>query len=322
MSAADEFDLIARLFAPLATSAEARGLRDDAAVWRPNGAVVLTTDALVESVHFFSDDPIGAIAQKAVRVNLSDLIGKGARPVGVLVALAWPTQRPASDIAGFAAGLAEDLKTFDVALWGGDTTATSGPLVVTVTALGLALGEEPPARAGAQPGDDVWVSGTIGDAWLGLQARQGAIAMDAADQAFVQERYWRPTPRMAAAAVIADVASASMDVSDGLIADAGKLAAASGVQLDLEADAIPLSPAARRALTSGAVRLDGLVTGGDDYEALFTAPARARPRLEAPGQTLFSRIGRVAQGTGVRVLDGSGAALVLANAGYRHAIGA
>jgi thiamine-monophosphate kinase len=172
---ADEFHVIRDLFAPLATDAGARALADDVAVLEARGALVVTTDAIVEGVHFLAGDPIETIAMKALRVNVSDLVAKGAKPVAALLTLVWPKDRPSDQIAALAEGLGRDLKHFGVSLIGGDTTSTPGPLTVSITAFGEPLGARTPARANARVGDDVWlVGGEIGSAWLGLQLRSGA----------------------------------------------------------------------------------------------------------------------------------------------------
>lgn len=318
---ADEFETIARLFAPLATHPAARGLQDDAALLEGYPRLVITQDAIVEGVHFLADDPIETVAQKALRVNLSDLAAKGANPVGALVSLVWPKTRDAAEIAAFAGGLGADLKRYDMALLGGDTTSTPGPLTVSVTALGEPLGERTPARADARVGEDVWVTGSIGDASLGLALLTRAKeAKEAADAKALIARYRLPEPRISFAVAVAQLASASMDVSDGLAADAGKLAAASGVMLELQAEAIPISPAARRVMDD----LGALLSGGDDYEILFTAPISRRVAVASAGAAAgvpVTRIGRVAAGAGARILRGDGSALVLPNGGYAHGLG-
>lgn len=305
MSAGDEFEIIARLFAPLATAPGARGLRDDAAVIDA-GAWVITTDTIVEGVHFLPDDPLDRVARKALRVNLSDLAAKGAAPQHFLVALQWPTSRDAAQIAAFAAGLAQDQSVYNVALLGGDTTSTPGLLAVTVTALGRPLGAHTPARGDARAGDDLWVTGTIGDGVLGLMARRGELAGAPEDCAWLADRYQLPEPRTVFAAAVARHAHAAMDVSDGLLGDAAKLADASGVALEIDPAAIPLSHPAAAWLAAQPDRSSGLArlaTGGDDYEILFSAPAGARAALLAAADDAglrLSRIGAVRAGRGVR----------------------
>jgi thiamine-monophosphate kinase len=304
MSGADEFAVIARHFAPLAASAGARCLADDAALLDA-GPWVVTTDVVVEGVHFLPDDPIGRIAQKALRVNLSDLAAKGAAPAHYLLALQWPAGRDAGEIAAFAAGLAHDQGVFNVTLLGGDTTATPGPLAVTITAFGRPHGARTPARSDATPGDDVWVTGTIGDGVLGLAVRQGAYAEPPAARDYLVDRYQIPGARVAFAAAISRYAHAAMDVSDGLLGDAARLAAASAARLVIDPAAIPLSSAARGWLDGQPDRYAGLgrlACGGDDYEILFTAAPGVRAALAAAADDLglpLARIGRVEAGAGV-----------------------
>lgn len=305
---ADEFETIAKLFAPLARDAGARGLIDDAALFAGH---VVTTDAIVEGVHFRPDDPIDTVAKKALRVNLSDLAAKGARPAAALLTLIWPDARPSAQIAEFARGLGEDLARYEVALLGGDTTSTPGPLTVSVTAFGVPCGARTPSRADARPGQDIWVTGTIGDAVLGLTALNKGVA-----DVRVTERYLLPEPRVGFAETIARFAAASMDVSDGLAQDAGKIAAASGVALRIEADRVPRSEAGRDA------DIAVLVSGGDDYEILFTAEPASRAGIEAAARgagLAVSRIGVVEAGEGARILGPDGTPVPLA--GYRHRLG-
>lgn len=354
---ADEFDVIRTLFAPLAQSAPARGLRDDAALLEAGGRLVVTTDAIVEGIHFLSGDPIASIAMKAIRVNVSDLIGKGALPYAMLLTLIWPKGRDAAELPLFADALAGELQHFDMALLGGDTTSTDGPLTISVTAFGAPIGERTPARADARAGDDVWLAGgEIGSAWLGLQLRSGAMQLDElrrgrdeaaaraeseamaaqmpdyltlpgeafdAEAAWLMSAYLAPFIRTECAEVVAAFAHASMDVSDGLVADAGKMAAASGVAIRIEANAIPFSvPAARWLQTGGDFRR--LITGGDDYVILFSAAPEARDAIaEAESQLSvgLTRIGVVAAGEGVSVVDRNGVAVPLQAAGFSHKLG-
>jgi thiamine-monophosphate kinase len=322
MPTGDEFDLIARHFAPLANDPAARGLLDDAAFWPVDGPLVLTCDAIVEGVHFLPDDPLDQIARKAVRVNVSDLAAKGARAEGLLVCLMWPQARPARDLALFAQGLQSDLAHFAVRLLGGDTTTTPGPLSIAVTAIGRLAGPRCPARADAEPGEDLWVSGAIGDGYLGLLARRGAIAGPATALAALTQRYQAPDARAALAGLMASHAGAAMDVSDGLIADAGKIAAASGVGLRIEASRIPLSQAAIVVLGANPIPPAQLYTGGDDYELLFTAPQAARSDIIAAGASAgveLTQIGQVVVGAGVEVVGADGGPLPgLERGGFIH----
>lgn len=315
-----EIALIARWFAPLATHPAARGLKDDAALLENEPRLVLTQDTIVEGVHFLPDDPIDTVARKALRVNVSDLTAKGATLLGVLVSLQWPAGRPVEEVGRFAQGLGADLAHYGGALLGGDTTATPGPLAITITALGRPLGPRTPDRAGAQAGDDLWLTGPIGDGWLGLLAAQGRLAIDASDADALAARYRVPDPPVCHAALIAEVATASLDVSDGLILDLSRLAAASGVMAVLDLAAVPLSPEAGRWLdgeSDRAAALERLCAGGDDYQTLMAATPVSRGRLAAtPG---LVRIGRIEAGEGVWLVDGtSGTRRPPAFRGYEH----
>ena len=314
---ADEFDIIASYFAPLANNDGARGLVDDAAILENSGQLVVTTDAIVEGVHFLSDDPIDTVAKKALRVNLSDLAAKGAKPIAVTLSLIWPNTRPTSQIADFARGLGEDLEKYDVALLGGDTTSTPGPLTIAITAFGEPLGSRTPSRADAKPGEDVWVTGTIGDAWLGFEALSDAWPeATAAERAYVVGKYRRPEPPVLFADVVAEHASAAMDVSDGLWGDAEKLAKASGLAIWIEAEAVPISEAAHAwRVNEGFQTWGALFSWGDDYQVLFTAPGSVRAEIEARAAELgvkATRIGLTKKGKGAligtkgRALSGGG----------------
>lgn len=322
---ADEFEIIAQYFAPLAQGEAARGLIDDVAVVSANGRIVLTTDTIIEGVHFLADDPLDLVARKALRVNVSDVVAKGASPTGVLLALAWPKTKPADEIARFAAGLKQDLEHYNIPLLGGDTTATPGPLVITITALGEPLGERVPSRADAQIGDDVWVTGVIGDAWLGLQARLGTLgAASDADVATLTKSYLLPDPPVAFAPGVAGFANASMDVSDGLLIDAEKMAHAAQARIALDLARVPLSEAAQRWLNQNQDRLLDLVSGGDDYQILFTAQPARRVEIESFAAQVgvrVTKIGQVEAGQGLRVLGPDGAALDSPPGGFRHQIG-
>ena len=241
-----EDDLIARYFAPIAGPA-GLGLRDDAALLRPPAGrdMVLTTDALVAGVHFFADDPPGAIARKALRVNLSDLAAKGAQPVGFLLNLALPSDWTASWLAAFAAGLGEDAAHYGCPLLGGDTVKTPGPLTLAITALGAVEPGRMPPRFGVKTGDRLYVTGTVGDAALGLRLRLGqGPALDEADRDHLLERYLLPQPRLALAPAMARYANAGMDVSDGLVGDLTKMLRVSGVTARVNLARLPLSRAA------------------------------------------------------------------------------
>jgi thiamine-monophosphate kinase len=306
----DEFGIIARYFAPLAGEG-AFGLADDAAIvpQRPGHDLVVTADAIIEGVDFFSHDPADTIARKALRVNLSDLAAKGAEPAYYLLALSLrPTVTP-EWLQAFAAGLAQDQKAFGLSLLGGDTGATEGALTVAVTAFGFAPRERMIRRSGARPGDHVYVTGTIGDSGGGLAIfRREKHALGDTERDALIARYRVPEPPVVFGATrLRDVAHAAIDVSDGLIADLGHLARASAVAIAVDGEAIPLSPALRRWWGESAILR--AATAGDDYQIAFTGP----PGLAGP----FTAIGRVEAGEGVRLLL-NGAEVAVPIPGYRH----
>jgi thiamine-monophosphate kinase len=319
--------LIARYFAPLATHAGADGLRDDAALFVPpsGGSLVLTADALVAGVHFLPDDPPEMIARKALRVNLSDLAAKGARPAAFLLALALPPDWEEDWLAAFAKGLGEDCATFGTSLIGGDTVGTPGPVTVVVTALGLVPGHEIPRRKGARPGDGLYVSGTIGDGALGLLVGRGDDRLIGAPQAeaqFLLSRYRLPEPRLALAPAVLAHASAAMDVSDGLVGDLAKLLAASGASAEVELEAIPLSDPVRLAVAADPELHDVALTGGDDYEILCAVPPSESAAFEAMAAASgvpVARIGVVASGAKPTVfLDATGHARHFERGSFSH----
>lgn len=311
----DEFSLIARLFKPLAATAPgALGLTDDAALLEgPAGRQwVVTADALVAGVHFLADDPPDLIARKLIRVNLSDLAAMGAVPRGLFLAACFPVGVAADWLDRFAAGLKADCDEFFVALMGGDTVATPGPLTLSLTAFGEVEAGHALLRSNARSGDNIWVSGTIGDAALGLQCLTGGRSADP----FLIDRYRLPQPRLALGARLYGLAHAAMDISDGLVGDLEHICRASAVGAVLEAADLPLSPAA-----AAAGDLRAVLTGGDDYELLFTAPPNATAPLEALSGALGLRltaIGRIIEGDGVTVLGSDGRPVTLGTKGYRH----
>jgi thiamine-monophosphate kinase len=304
---AGEFETIRRLFAPLAHPEWGRGLSDDVAVVpaRAGHDLVLTKDALVEGVHFLPTDPLDTVARKLLRVNLSDLAAKGAEPFGYLLACHWSERCGWPERMTFVDGLRADQKVFGVALLGGDTVVTPGPASFSISLFGWTPKGRTVGRAGARAGDLVFVTGSIGDGWLGLQAAQENLSLEPDRLAALLEHYRTPTPRVDFAGPIRDFASASIDISDGLIADLGHLAEASGVQVEIDLEVTPRS-AAGQAWYDGRVdeqaALESLATGGDDYEIAFTASARdeAALRREAERRHLrLTRLGRVVAGHGV-----------------------
>ena len=322
-----EDSLIARYFRPLATDPGAFDLDDDAAVLKALGEdIVVTTDAIVEGVHFLPDDPPDTIARKALRVNLSDLAAKGATPAGFVLTLAL---RAADEtwLTAFARGLGEDAGRFGCPLLGGDTVSTPGPKMISITAFGRVAEGKMVHRSGAKPGDRVVVTGTIGDAALGLDLLKGgaaatALADDAAARAMLVERYRVPQPRNALANAVRDHASAAMDVSDGLAGDLAKLCAASGVSAVIDAPSIPLSAPAATLLARGTVGIAAIVSGGDDYEILCAIPEsslEAFAREAALAGVAVTSIGTVIAGAAVpKFLDAQGTAIALQRLSYSH----
>lgn len=319
----DEFALIRKLFAPLAAEG-ALGLRDDAAILSPPPGMdlVLTKDAIVEGVHFRAEDPPRRIAQKLQRVNLSDLAAKGARPLGYMLATAFRADTDERWLEDFAAGLAADQREFGWQLYGGDTVATPGPLTFSLTAFGTVPTGQTIQRAGAQAADDVYVSGWIGDGGLGLRLLTGAVQVaDEAIQEALERRYQVPEPRVALGQGLIGLATAAVDISDGLIADAGHLAEASGVALSIELVSIPVSEGAAAILEGGAFDKIDLAGFGDDYELLFTCPPSRRAAIEqlaARENVPITRIGAVEAGEGVRLLDEDGGKIDVKAKGYDH----
>jgi len=302
----DEFGLIDACFRPLSWGeAGAFDLSDDAAVLAPapGCAWVVTADALVAGVHFFPDDPPEDIAAKALRVNVSDLAAMGAKPRCVFLTCALPEYLDKTWLDAFARGLGEDLRLFGATLAGGDVVATPGPLTLSITAVGEAEGGRVLRRNGVRPGDVVGVTGTIGDAALGLlMQRDGAPdLLPGPDRAYLLDRYRRPRPRLAAGRLLNGTAHAALDVSDGLLGDLRHLAETSGVDILIDAARVPLSEAARRWLDYRPEDRERLLSGGDDYELAFScAPedfTALAARLDAAGIPAAA-IGRAEAGEG------------------------
>jgi len=322
-----EDSLIARYFRPLATDPGAFNLGDDAAILHALGEdIVVTTDAIVEGVHFLPDDPPDSIARKALRVNLSDLAAKGATPAGFVLTLAL---RSADDawLKPFALGLGEDAGLFGCPLLGGDTVSTPSPLMISITAFGRVSPGQMVRRSGAKPGDRVVVTGTIGDATLGLDIlKNGAVATALANDAEASQmligRYRIPQPRNALAQAVRDHAHAAMDVSDGLAGDLAKLCTASGVSAVIDIESIPLSAAAAGLLKRGVTGIEAIVAGGDDYEILCAVQenrVEAFALAAAAAGIAVSSIGTVIAGPAApRFLDGQGRELALPRLSYSH----
>src|ERR1700676_441 len=322
-----EDSLIARYFRPLATDPGAFDLGDDAAILAASGEdIVVTTDAIVEGVHFLPDDPPDTVARKALRVNLSDLAAKGATPAGFVLTLAL---RSADDawMTPFARGLGSDAGLFGCALLGGDTVSTPGPTMISITAFGRVPTGKMVHRSGAKPGDRVVVTGTIGDAALGLAILKGgnvadATANDAAARNLLIGRYRVPQPRNALAEIVRAHASAATDVSDGLARDLAKLCGVSGVSAVIDMESIPLSDPARDLVLRRIAGIETLIAGGDDYELLCTIP---EDRVDAFAEASrlagvqVTSIGMVVAGAAApKFLNGQGSEVVLERLSYSH----
>jgi thiamine-monophosphate kinase len=323
-----EEGLIDRLFRPIAKHPGALGLVDDAAVITPPAGhdLVLTVDAIVSGVHFFPDDPADSVAKKALRVNLSDLAAKGAVPLGALLSLSMPENTGDDWLGSFAAGLGADCDSFRCPLLGGDMTRTPGALTISITALGSVPSGRMVQRKGARAGDAIVVSGTIGDAALGLRMRRAPddpslVQLEGMAREHLRERYLLPRPRLALAAALRDHASAAMDVSDGLAGDLAKLAAASGVHASIDAARVPLSPAARAVVGEDEALIETVLTGGDDYEIVAAVPMRELEAFRAAASAArveVTTIGRIEPGDGMTVIGPNGQALDLKRPSFSH----
>jgi thiamine-monophosphate kinase len=318
-----EFERIRRFFAPLAGPG-GLGLVDDAAIvdCSPGRRLVVTADAIVSGVHYLPEDPPELVARKLLRVNLSDLAAMGARPLHYVLTTALPAEFGPEWLARFAEGLGDDQRRYGIDLLGGDSVGTRGPAVLSLTAIGEVAAGEEIRRSGAQPGDLVWVSGTIGDAFLGLDLLRGAypdLAPEHRD--YLVGRFRLPEPRTELGPRLSGIARAMIDVSDGLLADLGHICEASQVAAVVELDLLPLSLAARAIVEDNPNIHARLAAAGDDYELLVAAPADAAEAIAALSSCLgvpVTRIGRINVGSGVRLLDSDGHQIPLEATGYRH----
>lgn len=318
--------LIARFFRPIATDPGALGLSDDAAFIKPPPGcdLVLKTDAIVGGVHFFPEDAAQAVASKALRVNLSDLAAKGARPLGFLLSLAIPKDIKEDWLGGFAEGLRGDAVLFGCPLFGGDTDRTPGPVTVSIAMFGSVPEGTMVRRAGAKAGDRVFVTGTIGDAALGVALRGGQAKMwklNDAQRQHLMSRYLLPQPRNVLAEAIRNHASAAMDISDGLVGDFGKLCRASGVAADISVASVPVSDAAKTVIASDVATLELVLTGGDDYEIICTVPNKKAESFRAAAKAAgvpVTELGEIKTGEGARFIDAAGKPLVFKRASFSH----
>lgn len=280
----DEAAWIRRYIAPLVTSAGAAQLNDDVALLTALGPTIATMDTLVEGVHFLPTDPIASIGQKLIRVNVSDIHAKAAEPVEALLSIAWPHGRTEQAFAELFSGIAKDLDEFSVSLIGGDLVRHDGPLTLTLTMTGRCIGKSPIRRSGGHAGEALYINGEIGWGHIGLEAARSGGESEAA------QRYRVPRISPAfSAQTVADVASASMDVSDGLLIDVSRLADASGCGAEIDLEKVPLA-----APSQDIADILAQCTGGDDYRILLSAPQH----LEIPG---FSEIGVLTPAPGLKL---------------------
>jgi len=315
---AGEFDLIATYFRPLA-GPEGLGLVDDAAcVSVPNGNdLVVTKDLIVEGVHFIGDEPAQDIAWKALAVNLSDLAAKGSTPSHYFLGLSLPADRSEAWVAEFASGLRACQDAFGIRLAGGDTTASRSGVTISITAMGSLPSGTMITRSGATVGDDIYVSGSLGDAALGLKMVQGDLDCAPA----LKERYQRPMPRVALGQMLRGVASACADVSDGLLADLGHICAASGVGARVDQARLPLSGEAATLVGRDSALWPCVFSGGDDYELVFTAPRQQADHLAGIAgdcDVPLTRIGMIEAGKECHLVDQEGNLVQSAHQGYQH----
>jgi thiamine-monophosphate kinase len=330
VAALGEIEIIERFFAPLCRSAPgAFGLQDDAAVLAPppGADLVVTSDMTVAGVHFFPDDAPEDIARKALAVNLSDLAAKGAEPLAYNLNIALPGVPRESWLARFAAGLEACQSACGVALIGGDTTAAKDGLTIAITAFGLVPKGRMVRRAGARPGDAVYVSGTIGDAFLGLRLRRGdadaeSWTLEAGEREFLLGRYLRPEPRLALRAALRGFASAALDVSDGLLLDFSRLCRASGVRGIIRPHDAPMSHAAQNLTTQCSNLLPELLAGGDDYEILCSVHNGSEAdfvQAATAAGVVVTRIGEiVSYGEGGAFVNSDGELVASGRRGYEH----
>lgn len=332
MSTLSEDELIATVFAPLAGKG-GLGLRDDAALLEPEPGwdLVVTVDAVVAGVHFFPDDPPASIARKALGVNLSDLAAKGATPIGFVLALSLPLGWTSEWLRDLARGLGVCAAEASCPLLGGDTVGTPGPLTLSITAFGSVPQGTMVRRTGAKAGDRLYVSGTIGDAALGLRVRRSEAGQGGAgsfsfltetQRATLLDRYLHPQPRLALAPALRNHASGAMDVSDGLVGDASKLLAASGIAGWIELARVPFSEAALAMMAADPAASHAAMTGGDDYEILATVPVeQCRPFEDAADRAsvAVTLIGEVAAGHGpVQIVGPTGEQVPYERGSFSH----
>ncbi len=323
--------LIKDCFLPLTQRApEALGLTDDTALFSSphNQSLVITKDSVVENIHFRSDDPLPTIARKALRVNLSDLAAKGARPLGYFLSLIWPDNRPLDGIKDLAEGLALDQDQYNLTLWGGDTVRSSGPLSLSITALGSVPQQGFIPRSAAQQGDQLFMTGSLGDSGLGLKLLSGekltsqeGKPLSRSEEDWLIQRYRLPEPRLGFLEATRPLVHAAMDISDGLFLDAFRLAKASGLSVHLDLHAVPLSGPASVWAGESPERFKMLASCGDDYELLIAAPPDSALPLRQAAHEFdlnLKPVGSVLKGEGICVVDHRGKSVFPEKMGYEH----
>ena len=323
----NEFEFIQSQLTGLA-GPEGLDLRDDVALWSPpvGQDVVISTDTIVEGVHFPKGKFDAQLAQKLIRVNVSDVVAKGADPLGYSLSLSLNADVSSEKLKSFCHGLAQDQDEYGLKLWGGDTTRTLGPNVLTITIIGTVPQGKMVSRSGAQAGDILCLLGPIGDAHIGLKVSQKQLCngLSETEISYLTERYQVPTPPFEMRHVIRRFANAALDVSDGLIADAGHIANASNVRLDIMLDQIPISEAVANWLATQPDELKSriaLATGGDDYTVLMCVALKNAKKLDVEADSLgykIKKIGLVSSGAGVRALTENGDLIPIENPGYTH----
>ena len=316
--------MIARFFAPLATHPGALGLTDDCAVITPPAGcdLVLTTDAIIGGVHFFAEDAARTVASKALRVNLSDLAAKGARPLGYLLSLAIPDTVGDDWLTGLAEGLRADAVLYDCPLLGGDSDRTPGPITLAVSMFGSVPAGTMVRRAGARPGDRIFVTGSVGDAALGLAMRSGRTwPISDAQRHYLMTRYLLPQPRNALAEAVRSHATAAIDISDGLAGDLAKLCRVSDVAASIDVSRVPLSDAAQGVIAADPSTLETALGGGDDYEILCTVPPGKSDSFRAAARAAklaVTDIGETAAGEGAVFRQANGTPMTFRQASFSH----
>lgn len=322
--------IIGAFFAPLARGFKGSfDLADDCAAIAPEPGtdLIVTTDAVTAGVHVFADEDPAAIAWKALSVNVSDLTAKGATPLAYVMMLALPDAPQRAWLSAFCEGLSAAQDAFGCHLIGGDTDRTPGPLSVAITAFGSVPAGRMVRRSGARCGDLVYVSGTIGDAALGLALRRDPTvaarwALTGEECEALDRAYCRPQPPVALRSALLEHASGAMDVSDGLVKDFDRMCRSANAGGVIEAERVPLSPAARKALGCNGVLLADLVTGGEDYQVLASVAPDSSSTFETAAHRAglaVARVGTIAEAAaGVRVLDASGKELAITSPGWDH----